>query len=144
MRIVVTGKTGQVVSSLVERGRTHPGVEIVPLGRPELDLLQPKTIGPAIAATRPDLVVSAAAYTAVDQAEGEPAKAFAVNAEGAGEVARAAAELGVAVIYISTDYVFDGKAGRPYKETDATNPQGVYGLRSSPEKQRSPRRTRVT
>ena len=127
MRIAVTGKTGQVVTSLLERGGARQDVEIVTLGRPELDLLEPKTIAPAIAAARPDLVVSAAAYTAVDQAEDEPEVAFAINADGAGEVARAAADLGVPVIHISTDYVFDGKAERPYKESDPTNPQGVYG-----------------
>ncbi|MCR4265120.1 dTDP-4-dehydrorhamnose reductase [Nitratireductor sp. ZSWI3] len=127
MRIVVTGRQGQVALSLAERAALHPGIEIVHLGRPEFDLSRPRTIAPAIAAARPDIVVSAAAYTAVDQAEDEPEAAFAVNAEGAGAVAAAANEAGAPVIHLSTDYVFDGSLDRPYREDDPTGPQGVYG-----------------
>lgn len=97
------------------------------LGRPELDLADPGSILPALAAATPDLVVSAAAYTAVDQAEDEPELAFAINATGAGAVAAAAERLGVPVIHLSTDYVFDGRLDRPYLEDDATAPQSVYG-----------------
>jgi dTDP-4-dehydrorhamnose reductase len=92
-----------------------------------MDLARPETIAPAIEAARPDIVVSAAAYTAVDQAEDEPGLAFAVNATGAGEVARAAAAVGAPVVHLSTDYVFDGKSDRPYREEDPTGPQSVYG-----------------
>ncbi|WP_075657604.1 dTDP-4-dehydrorhamnose reductase [Pseudochrobactrum sp. B5] len=125
MRIVVTGKCGQVVRSMLESA--HPGVEIVALGRPELDLAAPETIYATIANARPDIVVSAAAYTAVDKAEDEPALAYAVNAAGAGAVAQAAAKLDVPVIHISTDYVFDGNKLEPYTEMDEPNPQSVYG-----------------
>ncbi|MDI7862068.1 dTDP-4-dehydrorhamnose reductase [Rhizobiaceae bacterium n13] len=126
MRIVVTGKEGQVVQSLCE---IDPGlgVEIVAVGRPELDLAMPATVLPALEALRPDVVVSAAAYTAVDKAEGEPEAAFAINGDGAGAVARAAAALGVPVIHLSTDYVFDGSKAEPYVETDVTGPLSVYG-----------------
>ncbi|WP_137932242.1 dTDP-4-dehydrorhamnose reductase [Mesorhizobium comanense] len=127
MRLLVTGREGQVAASLVEAGRQKTGVELVAIGRPELDLARPETIVEAIAAARPDIVVSAAAYTAVDQAEDEPELAFAVNAAGAGKVAEAAARLGVPVIHLSTDYVFDGKKPAAYAETDATGPLGVYG-----------------
>ncbi|TIT02925.1 MAG: dTDP-4-dehydrorhamnose reductase, partial [Mesorhizobium sp.] len=85
------------------------------------------TVLAALEATRPDVVVSAAAYTAVDQAEDEKDLAFAVNATGAGKVAEAAARLGVPVIHLSTDYVFDGAKDGAYVETDATAPLGVYG-----------------
>jgi dTDP-4-dehydrorhamnose reductase len=89
--------------------------------------VQPDTVFDALAAVRPDVVISAAAYTAVDQAEDEPDLAFAVNAVGAGKVAEAAARLGVPVIHLSTDYVFDGTGEGAYVETDATAPLGVYG-----------------
>ncbi|MBZ9772034.1 dTDP-4-dehydrorhamnose reductase [Mesorhizobium sp. CO1-1-8] len=127
MRLVVTGRDGQVAASLVEAGQAAAGVEVVAIGRPQLDLLRPDTVIEAIAAAKPDIVVSAAAYTAVDQAEDEPDLAFAVNAVGAGKVAQAAARLGVPVIHLSTDYVFDGTAPGAYVETDATAPRSVYG-----------------
>lgn len=127
MRIAVTGRDGQVVRSLVERSAGHPGVTVIPLGRPELDLLRPETILPAIRAARPDVVVSAAAYTAVDQAEDEPAVAAAVNETGAGKVAEAAAAVGAPVIHLSTDYVYAGDGDRPYHEADPTGPRSVYG-----------------
>ena len=126
MKIAVTGRHGQVVSSLVERGPVA-GHEVVPLGRPEIDLARPETIGDALAAVRPDIVVSAAAYTAVDKAEAEPELAYAVNARGAGAVAAAAHRLGIPVIHLSTDYVFDGDLDRPYREGDPTGPKGIYG-----------------
>ena len=97
------------------------------VGRPDLDLAEPASILPALTAARPDIVISAAAYTAVDKAESEPARAFAVNAAGAGAVAAAAQQLGVAVVHLSTDYVFDGSGTRPYREDDPTGPLGVYG-----------------
>ncbi|MER9584687.1 dTDP-4-dehydrorhamnose reductase [Mesorhizobium sp. M0276] len=127
MRLVVTGREGQVAASLLEAGQGRTGVEVIAIGRPELDLAKPDTLIEAIAAGKPDIVVSAAAYTAVDQAEDEPDLAFAVNAVGAGKVAEAARRLGVPVIHLSTDYVFDGSKDSAYVETDATAPASVYG-----------------
>lgn len=128
MRIAVTGRAGQIATCLAERGRSA-GHTIVPVGRPEVELAGGSTeaIGAALAAAAPDVIISAAAYTAVDQAESEPDLAFAVNAAGAGKVAQAATELGVPLIHLSTDYVFAGTSGAPYAEEDATGPQGVYG-----------------
>lgn len=127
MRIAVTGRNGQVVRSLLERGAAARH-EVVALGRPELDLAgEAAAILDAIDAARPDIVVSAAAYTAVDKAEVEPELAFAINERGAGAVARAARLLGVPLIHLSTDYVFDGAKEGPYVEEDATEPTGVYG-----------------
>ena len=125
MRIAVTGRNGQVVSALMERGAAR-GQAILPLGRPELDLTDPGSILPALSSARPDVIVSAAGYTAVDQAESEPDVAQAVNGMGAGLVAGAAARLEVPVIHLSTDYVFDGAKSSAYVETDAPAPLGVY------------------
>lgn len=127
MRIAVTGRKGQVVSSLLEKAQARGGFEIVAIGRPELDLARPESVLPALEAVRPDLIVSAAAYTAVDQAGDEPELAFAVNAKGAGAVSAAAARLGAPMIHLSTDYVFDGFKEAPYTEQDAPAPQNVYG-----------------
>lgn len=121
MRIVVTGRHGQVAQALYERA-AGTNAEIVLLSRPEIDLTRQSDIETALSAVKPDAVVNAAAYTAVDQAESEPDLAYAINAEGAGAVARAAAKLGVPMVQLSTDYVFDGTAEQPYRETDPTNP----------------------
>lgn len=126
MRIAVTGRTGQVVQSLLARAGMA-GVTVIPVGRPELDLAQPDGVRQGLGEARPDCIVNAAAYTAVDKAETEPELAMRVNGEGAGTVAAAAAALGVPLIQISTDYVFDGMAPRPWRESDATAPLSAYG-----------------
>lgn len=126
LRLAVTGRDGQVVRSLLEAGPAA-GVEVIAIGRPDLDLERPETIAPALAAARPDVVVNAAAYTAVDQAEAEPDRAHLINATAAGAVAAAARALGCPVIQISTDYVFDGTKAAPYGEDDPVGPAGVYG-----------------
>lgn len=127
MRILVTGREGQVARSLAERASADPELDVVFAGRPQLDLLRPETVRSEILAARPDVVVSAAAHTAVDRAEDEPELAFAINAAGAGAVAEAAAEAGAAVIHLSTDYVFSGDREGEYVETDAPDPKSVYG-----------------
>lgn len=126
MRIAVTGSQGQVALSLLERGPAL-GATVLALGRPQLDLARPGTIAPALASARPDIVVNAAAYTAVDDAESEPELAVSTNATGAGAVAEAASRLGIPLIHLSTDYVFDGSLERPYAETDPVAPINVYG-----------------
>lgn len=124
MRIAVTGQYGQVAASLADRGT---GVEVVLLGRPALDLLDRERVVSSIRRARPDVIISAAAYTAVDKAEAEPDLAMRVNGDGAGFVAEAAASLGVPLLHLSTDYVFDGALDRPYREDDPTGPTGAYG-----------------
>ena len=127
MRLVVTGREGQVVRSLAERARGSD-IEVVQLGRPELDLAgDSNSIVVAIEAARPDVVVSAAAYTQVDKAESEPDLAFAANEAGPRALAQAASKFGVPLIHLSTDYVFDGSKASPYVEEDPTGPSGVYG-----------------
>ena len=126
MRIFVTGAEGQLARALREAGAQR-GFDVTAIGRPTLDLTRGADCHAVIAAAKPDVVVNAAAYTAVDRAESEPAAAHAVNADGAGAVAQAAKALGVPLIHISTDYVYDGSLARPYIETDALQPLGVYG-----------------
>ena len=127
MRILVTGRDGQVARSLLAAGPAA-GHEIVAIARPQFDLAgEERAIIDAIVGGRPDLIVSAAAYTAVDRAEEERELAFAVNARGAGAVAKAAHILGVPLLHLSTDYVFDGSKASPYSEEDPTCPTGVYG-----------------
>ena len=127
MRIAVTGKEGQVALSLLERGAAA-GHDIALVGRPELDLAgDAPAIMEAIDLARPDVIVSAAAFTAVDKAEAERDLAFAINGKGAGAVAAAAKAIGVPLVHLSTDYVFDGSKREPYGEEDQTGPTGVYG-----------------
>jgi dTDP-4-dehydrorhamnose reductase len=125
MRIVVTGCKGQVVTSLLERAAGR--AEVIALGRPDLDLEDQTSVSRALEGAKGDVIVNAAAYTAVDKAEQEPDEAMRVNADGAGFVAAAAATLNVPLIHLSTDYVFDGALPRPYVEADATGPTGAYG-----------------
>lgn len=107
--------------------RAPEGVTLIALGRPQLDLERLETIAPAIIASRPDVIVNAAAFTAVDLAESQEDAARLVNGTAAGEVAKAAAALGKPVIQISTDYVFDGSLERPYLEDDRVAPISAYG-----------------
>ncbi|MBB4305331.1 dTDP-4-dehydrorhamnose reductase [Rhodobium orientis] len=125
-RVLVIGKSGQVATALLERAEARE-IPALCVGRPEVDIATMDTLPHQAAAFAPTVVVNAAAYTAVDKAEDEEDAAFAVNAEGAGRVASAAAKLGVPVIHISTDYVYDGAKTGPYVETDSPRPLGVYG-----------------
>jgi dTDP-4-dehydrorhamnose reductase len=126
MRIAVTGLQGQVVNALRARAKSL-GVEVIPVGRPRLDLSRSGTVLPALADLRADAIVNAAAYTAVDRAEEEVKLANQINTLGAGEVAEAARLLGVPVVHLSTDYVFDGEKRAHYVETDPISPASVYG-----------------
>ena len=125
LNILISGKTGQVA---VELQKHLAGLgNLIVLGRDVLDLSQPEHIRAQVRAHKPDLIIIAAAHTAVDQAESEPELAFAINAIAPGVFAEEAAALGIPLIHYSTDYVFDGSKPAPYTEDDATNPLGVYG-----------------
>lgn len=125
MRLIVFGKNGQVARTLVEEAE---GVlDILALGRSEADLSRAGTAAEAIRAQTPDVIVNAAAYTAVDRAEEEQDAARALNARAPREMAEAAKAAGAAFIHLSTDYVFDGASDAPYAEDAATNPINVYG-----------------
>lgn len=125
MRLLVAGNSGQVAQSLAELSSKE--CHITCLGRPELDLLKPETLQPAIDRTSPDVIINAAAYTAVDHAESDEAAAFAVNCDGARALAKAASSNNLPLIHISTDYVYDGRSDSPYKENDPVAPTSVYG-----------------
>jgi dTDP-4-dehydrorhamnose reductase len=132
--IVVTGGSGQVASALAvgaagaaTGGESTDGPRILRLGRPGFDFDRPETILPALREAAPSLVVNAAAYTAVDRAETEADAALRANRDGPAALAAYCAAAGIPLIHISTDYVFDGRKGAPYAETDPTNPTGVYG-----------------
>lgn len=124
-RILLIGQDGQVGQELQKT--LVPLGEVIGVGRQQLDLAQPELIQQVIAEAAPNLIVNAAAYTAVDKAESEPDLAYAINAIAPKQMAESAQRLGVPLIHISTDYVFDGSQSTPYTETDATNPLGIYG-----------------
>lgn len=103
------------------------GFTAIGMGSNELDISNPDQVVSKVSEVQPQLIINAAAYTAVDKAESESERAYAVNAKGAENLAASAATLGIPLFHISTDYVFSGDAKAPYKETDATGPTGVYG-----------------
>jgi dTDP-4-dehydrorhamnose reductase len=126
MRVLVTGADGQVGQALTRAGWPD-GTVVSAQNRTALDITDMAQIKTEVATLQPDLIVNAAAYTAVDRAESETARAEAVNRDGAANLARVCAERGIALLHISTDYVFDGTGERPWCEDDATGPLGVYG-----------------
>lgn len=124
MRILISGHTGQVARELQRALSEH---ELISLDRHAFDLAQPTSLRRTILREQPDLLINAAAHTAVDQAEQEQALAFTINAEAPGAMAAACAELGIPLIHYSTDYVFDGSKAGVYNEDDTPNPLSVYG-----------------
>jgi dTDP-4-dehydrorhamnose reductase len=125
MKILLAGKDGQVGWEL-NRSLSKLGT-VFAMGREDMDLSKPETLRPVIQDIRPDIIINAAAYTAVDKAESEPDLAMIVNGIAPGVIAKEAKKIGATVIHYSTDYVFDGKATSPYKEENPTNPLNVYG-----------------
>jgi len=125
-RILVTGAAGMTGSEVCEQA-TAAGWMVQPLSRADADITDARMFADVTRKFRPDVVINAAAYTAVDRAESEPDVAMAVNCEGARNVARAAASAGAPVIHISTDYVFNGEGRSPYEPDAKTDPVSVYG-----------------
>jgi dTDP-4-dehydrorhamnose reductase len=125
MRILVIGVSGQVGGALVPRLKSLGTV--IPRDRSSLDLAALESIPAVLDRDAPDLIVNAAAYTAVDKAEDEPELAMRINGEAPGVIARWAAQHRVPLIHFSTDYVYDGRAERPWNEDDDTRPLSVYG-----------------
>lgn len=124
-KILLIGITGQVGQEL-QHTLTSLG-KVIGVDRKELDLTQLEQIKAKIAEIKPDIIVNAAAYTAVDKAETETDLAISINGNAPREIALAAQDLGAMVVHISTDYVFNGKNHTPYLETDVTDPLGAYG-----------------
>ena len=121
--ILVTGGSGQLATALAMRAADRVHV----VGRPEFDFDQSDTIDCCLQETMPSLVINAAAWTAVDLAESEPAAAARANTDGPAHLARLCQAASIPLIHVSTDYVFDGTKGSPYVESDPTSPTGVYG-----------------
>jgi len=126
MKILVTGANGQLGRELVLLPAPRD-TEIVGFTREELDITDLGQCRSVIQSHKPDAIIHCAAYTKVDQAESEPDEAYRVNTYGTRNAALAAEEVGAKFVYISTDYVFDGRADKPYREYDRTDPQTVYG-----------------
>lgn len=126
MKVLVFGTTGQVARALADAAAAHD-VTLLALGRDQADLSDPAACAAAIAQSDADAVINAAAWTAVDAAEGEEAAARVVNADAPGAMAQAAAAKGLPFVHISTDYVFDGQAGAPWQSDAPTAPLGAYG-----------------
>jgi len=124
-KVLVTGCAGMLGTELVALLTTE--LEVVPADLEQFDLTDARATEEFVTGVSPDVVVNCAAWTDVDGAEGDEAGARGVNAAGAGNVARAAGQLGARVVQVSTDYVFDGTGERPYTEDDEPNPLGVYG-----------------
>lgn len=125
MKVLLTGSTGQLGRSLQES--IPSGVELIPLGRSLCDLNVPERLAEVVLAYQPDVLINAAAYTQVDKAETERELAFRINTEAPAALADAARQAGARLIHVSTDFVFDGAQGRPYKPDDACNPLNTYG-----------------
>jgi dTDP-4-dehydrorhamnose reductase len=127
LKILVIGRRGQVAQCLALSAEGRGDVNLTCIGRPDVDLEVDGSLAREIESALPDLVINAAAYTAVDHAEEDEGRAWRINAEAAGEGARAATSLGIPFIYLSTDYVFDGSAGRAWREDDPLAPVNAYG-----------------
>ncbi len=124
-RILITGSTGQLGQELPQVIASNS--EVITASRPTVDFAQPETLRQLLREVQPQIVINAAAYTAVDKAETESELARNVNALAPGILAQEAEKLGAFLIHVSTDYVFDGKQSKPYQETDTTNPVSIYG-----------------
>src|SRR5688500_12073115 len=126
MRVAIAGAAGMLGQDLVDAcvGRSH---EVFALGRADLDITDEAACEEVMAELHPDAVVNCAAWTDVDGAEADEAGALAVNETGAGRIAAAAARHGARIVYISSDYVFDGEKGSPYVESDSTGALSAYG-----------------
>ncbi len=124
-KVLITGAKGQVGAELVQT--TPADFTVIALGSKQLDITNLVQVKAVVTEHQPDLIINAAAYTAVDKAESDIEQAYAVNEKGVEWLARAAEEADIPLFHISTDYVFDGQASQPYKETDSVNPKSVYG-----------------
>ncbi len=126
MKLLVIGENGQLGWEVCRKGKNQ-GIDISGLDLPDFDITDPSAVKKAVSQTGVSLVINASAYTAVDKAESEPELAFAVNRDGPAYLAASCGEIGIPLIHISTDYVFDGSKKGPYLETEPVSPLGIYG-----------------
>lgn len=127
MRLLIAGWQGQVARALVEAAPACPDVKACAVGRAALDICEARSIERALSGIKPSVVINTAAYTAVDNAETDEERAFALNRDGARLLAQAAARRAIPIIHLSTDYVYDGRKLEPYVEDDPPGPKSVYG-----------------
>ncbi|NRA54155.1 MAG: dTDP-4-dehydrorhamnose reductase [Gammaproteobacteria bacterium] len=127
MRVLITGCRGQVGHSLTDKLSKQDNVEVLALGREDLDITVKRAVIQTVQKFKPNIIINAAAYTAVDRAEDEVALSYAINRDGPRYLAQAAQQVNAAMLHISTDYVFEGNKKGEYEERDVTNPQGIYG-----------------
>lgn len=127
MKVLVTGTEGQLARSLKASAANHPALDLHFVGRPQLDLAEPGSFAALVEQHRPGLVINAAAYTAVDDAERETDLAMRINGVAPGEGAEAAARIGARFIHLSTDYVYGGEGSRPLTEDEPVAPRNAYG-----------------
>ena len=125
MKVLITGKSGQVARELVQEAPVK--FDVISVGRDELDITNKLKVANFIAEYKPDLIINAAAYTAVDRAEIDNKMAYAVNELGVKYLAQACRKIGARILHISTDFVFDGKSTTPYQTDAQPNPLNVYG-----------------
>ncbi|MEQ8735673.1 MAG: dTDP-4-dehydrorhamnose reductase [Rhodospirillaceae bacterium] len=125
-KILITGASGQLGHALTQH-TNDPNIFVLGYDRASLDVTNKEAVNRIVLSAKPDVVINAAAYTAVDKAENDAETAFSVNRNGPLNLASACVQLGVPLIHVSTDYVFDGAKRTPYSETDSTSPLGVYG-----------------
>ena len=126
VKVLITGSAGQLGTDLVASAN-HAGLDVIATSHADLDITDRNSVSQKIASAAPEAIIHAAAWTAVDACESDIKKAMAINSDGTANVANAARQIGARVIYISTDYVFDGTKATPYIESDIPNPQSVYG-----------------
>ena len=126
VKVLITGSAGQLGTDLVASAN-HAGLDVIATSHADLDITDRNSVSQKIASAAPEAIIHAAAWTAVDACESDIKKAMAINSDGTANVAKAARQIGARVIYISTDYVFDGTKATPYIESDIPNPQSVYG-----------------
>lgn len=127
MRVLITGCHGQVGSCLTKQLSNDNNTEVLALDRELLDITNRDAVNAVVTEFQPSVIINAAAHTAVDKAEEEVSLSYAINRDGPKYLAQAAQTIGAAILHISTDYVFEGNKNGEYVESDATNPQGVYG-----------------
>jgi len=126
MKLLVIGENGQLGWEICRKGKNQ-GIDMSGLDLPDFDVTKPSKVKKAVHQAGVSLVINASAYTAVDTAESEPEVAFAVNRDGPAYLAASCAEIGIPLIHVSTDYVFDGSKKSPYLETEPISPLGIYG-----------------
>ena len=126
VKVLITGSAGQLGTDLVASAK-HLGLDVIATSHADLDIADKNLVSQKIAEAAPEAIIHAAAWTAVDACESDTKKAMAINSDGTANIVNAARQIGARVVYVSTDYVFDGTKATPYIESDIPNPQSVYG-----------------